>query len=108
MVTITDIILMIKNWASSRNELKEIYLTGSQSARKPDERLDTNSDIDFIIIFEGDEKPTWIYSELAQIGLKIGKLIHPLVLSTIDFEIKMKIANYRRAISSGKKIYPKN
>ena len=107
MTTIAEAIKTIIEWASCHDELEEIYLIGSQSERHLDDEIAASSDIDFAIVVEEGEVPDWIYSELAKIGLKIGKLIHPLVLCKKDIEIKKSITNYQRAISSGMKIYRK-
>ena len=104
--TIENFVSKIREWAKSRQgSIDEIVLIGSQAKQTVSNELSKKSDIDLMIFLSESDDSTSIYSDLATIGIDLGILIHPLIISSDERNIKLKIPEYHQAYEGGRIIF---
>jgi hypothetical protein len=92
-------------WASNSESIHRVLLAGSCAREISENRPIGTSDVDLIVYVHGSCMADGDMQALSALGLSIGVLIHPLVISSEDAEIKANIAEYRRMIEAAVPIY---
>ena len=89
-------------------EIDKIYLTGSQVESFEKDTLSQVFDIDLIIFFSTNFIPQGIIPFFAKATAELNIIIHPLLISENEKELKLGIIEYKSAVQNGILLYNKN
>jgi len=99
-----ELLETIIKWCANNSFIKQALFYGSQSLKKMDEELDSNSDTDFIFIINGGSESI-LFEGLSEISKDLNVFIHPLVIAKSDLDFKTKIPEYKNALENSIVIY---
>ena len=102
---IADITGLIKTWANKSENVQRVLLAGSCARMIATNRPIGRSDVDLIVFVTDLSVSNGDVHALSELGLSIGVLIHPLIISSEDAEMKGCIAEYRHMIETSVPIY---
>lgn len=82
--------------------INKIYLFGSR-VENPDKQT---GDIDLCFVVDDESNPEQIIEKAAELLAKTNTIVHPVIFKKSDFEMKMKISNYKVTIlDKGRLLY---
>ena len=105
-ISVHDLLLRIRKWATSSTAVSRVIIVGSQAAHVESDAPISGSDVDLVIYLRRDEAKVSVMQELADISVSTRILLHPLLISEEDRHMKESISQYRQMIESGKQVYP--